>query len=228
MASSFREPDTAQHRKNFRQGGKAELITFDKSICLNHYVFNMYNKILNAFKNNPIIPAVKDEKALEEALETDNGIIFIITSTIFSVAAMVERCKAADKIVFVHFDLVEGLARSVYALDYLIELTKPDGIITTKTNFVKSAREKNIFVIQRFFIFDSISVELSFKVIKECKPDAIEILPGVMPKVIKKFSESTSMPIIAGGLITDREDIMTALNAGACSISSTQSGTWYM
>ncbi len=107
-------------------------------------------------------------------------------------------------------------------------MTKPDGIITTKTNFVKSAREKNIFVIQRFFIFDSISVELSFKVIKECKPDAIEILPGVMPKVIKKFSESTSMPIIAGGLITDREDIMTALNAGACSITSTQSGTWYM
>ena len=188
----------------------------------------MHNTIINAFRNNPIIPAVKDEKTLEEALKTDNEIIFILTSTITNVAGMVGNIKDAGKTAFIHFDLVEGLARSVYALDYLSENTRTDGIITTRTNLVKSARERKIFVIQRFFILDSLSVESAFRAIKEHKPDAIEILPGLMPKIIKKFSESTSMPVITGGLVTDREDIISALDAGACSISSTNHNIWKM
>ncbi len=188
----------------------------------------MIPDIVAAFRSNPIIPAVKDEKDLDDALRTDNEIIFILTSTITNISRLVGKVKDSGKIAFIHFDLVEGLARSVYALDYLADQTQTDGIITTKTSLVKSAKERKIFVIQRFFILDSLSIDSGFKAIKECKPDAIEILPGLMPKVIKLFAASTHMPVIAGGLITDREDIMTALDAGACSVSSTRHDTWIM
>ncbi len=201
---------------------------FDKDGRLINNSVNMIPDLISLFRNNPIIPAVKDENDLAEALKTDNEIIFILTSTITNVAGLVERIKDAGKIAFIHFDLVEGLARSVHALDYLAEQTKTDGIITTKTSLVKSARERRIFVIQRFFILDSLSIDSGFKAIKEYRPDAIEILPGLMPKIIKMFAESTNMPVIAGGLITDKDDIMTALGAGACSVSSTQHNIWYM
>ena len=184
--------------------------------------------LINQFRDNPIIPAVKDENDLAEALKTDNEIIFILTSTITNVGSLVARIKDAGKTAFVHFDLVEGLARSVHSLDYIAEQTHTDGIITTKTSLVKSARERKIFVVQRFFILDSLSIDSAFKAIKEYKPDALEILPGLMPKIITMFAESTNMPVIAGGLISDKDDIMTALNAGACSVSSTHHNIWYM
>ena len=186
----------------------------------------MNREFIETFRNKPIIPAVKTDKDLEKAVSTENEIIFILTSTITNVPDMVKRIKDAGKLAFIHFDLVEGLARSVHALDYLAEATKTDGIITTKTTLVKAARERDLFVVQRFFILDSLSVESGFRAIKDYKPDAIEILPGLMPKVIKQFSDSTSTPVIAGGLITDREDIMAALNAGACSVSTTRYETW--
>ena len=51
--------------------------------------------------------------------------------------------------------------------------------------------------------------------------DAIEILPGIMPKIIKRFAGLTDKPIIAGGLISDQDDAQSALNAGASAVSTT-------
>ena len=56
----------------------------------------------------------------------------------------------------------------------------------------------------------------------------IEILPGLMTKVIRHICRDSIVPVIAGGLITDREDIMGALGAGAISISTTNQKVWFM
>ena len=58
--------------------------------------------------------------------------------------------------------------------------------------------------------------------------DLIEILPGVMPKIIRRLAGSAKKPLIAGGLISDKEDILSALGAGAVAISSTNEGVWFM
>lgn len=61
------------------------------------------------------------------------------------------------------------------------------------------------------------------------QPDAIEILPGiVVPKVIKKINAISRVPVIAGGLITDKEDVMNALSSGAIGISSTNQDVWFL
>jgi glycerol uptake operon antiterminator len=36
------------------------------------------------------------------------------------------------------------------------------------------------------------------------------------------------MPVIAGGLISDKEDIISALGAGAIAVSSTNPAVWNM
>ena len=60
------------------------------------------------------------------------------------------------------------------------------------------------------------------------RPDFIEVLPGVMPKVIKKICGLSRIPVIAGGLIADKEDVMGALDAGALAVSTTKQEVWMM
>ena len=63
--------------------------------------------------------------------------------------------------------------------------------------------------------------------VKSSRPDLIEILPALMPKVIAKVCQSTSTPVIAGGLVSEKEDILALLDAGATSISSTNEKIWF-
>lgn len=42
-----------------------------------------------------------------------------------------------------------------------------------------------------------------------------------MPKVIRRITGFARCRVIAGGLISDKEDIIAALDAGAAAISST-------
>lgn len=54
----------------------------------------------------------------------------------------------------------------------------------------------------------------------------MEILPGLMPKIIRKIEKTIKIPIITGGLIEDKEDIINALAGGAIGISTTNSKLW--
>ncbi len=51
-------------------------------------------------------------------------------------------------------------------------------------------------------------------------------MPGLMPKVIKKLSQKTHIPIITGGLIKEKEDVINAIKAGALSVSTTETSLW--
>ena len=47
-----------------------------------------------------------------------------------------------------------------------------------------------------------------------------------MPKVIRRVARLVKLPVIAGGLISEKEDVMAALSAGAISVSSTNQSVW--
>lgn len=186
------------------------------------------NKIRDLLERNPIIPALRGEKGLEEIIESDSEVVFILTSNLFNIKGLVEKLKENGKVVFVHVDLIEGLSHSVYALDYIIENTRIDGIISTKNSIIRQAKKKEIMVIQRFFLLDSLSLENCLKCAKENRPDAMEILPGLMPKVISRVSRELHIPVIVGGLIGDKEDVVNALGAGAQGVSTTNMKLWDM
>ena len=59
-------------------------------------------------EGNPVIAAVKDMKSLEEAIETDIDIIFVLFGDIISIKELSEKIKGKDKIGIIHIDLVEG------------------------------------------------------------------------------------------------------------------------
>ena len=176
----------------------------------------------------PVIAAVKDETGLKECLYSESQIIFLLFGDICSVGRYVEIAKSAGKMVFVHMDLINGLGNKEVAVDFIREHTGVDGIISTKPQLVKRAKELGLFGILRIFVIDSMAFGNIEKQCASLVPDAVEILPGLMPKIIKKLCSTVNVPIIAGGLISDKEDLMNALNAGAVAISVTNQRVWFM
>ena len=176
----------------------------------------------------PVIAAVKDETGLKECLYSESQIIFLLFGDICSVGRYVEIAKSAGKMVFVYMDLINGLGNKEVAVDFIREHTGVDGIISTKPQLVKRAKELGLFGILRIFVIDSMAFGNIEKQCASLVPDAVEILPGLMPKIIKKLCSTVNVPIIAGGLISDKEDVMNALNAGAVAISVTNQRVWFM
>lgn len=181
-----------------------------------------------AIENTPIIPAIKDAESLEQYLKSDACVIFVLFGDICNIAEIVERIKAEGKLAMVHMDLIAGLGSKEVSVDYIKERTKADGIITTKPMLAKHARELGLATVLRFFIIDSMALSNLSKQTREARPDCIEVLPGVMPKIIRKITGENKTPLIAGGLISDKEDVCNALDAGAVAVSSTNAKIWFL
>jgi len=68
--------------------------------------------------------------------------------------------------------------------------------------------------------------EHGLKSIISNRPDACEILPGSLHKITKRIVSSTDIPIITGGLIQDKEDIIECIKSGAVAVSTTDPDLW--
>ena len=194
-------------------------------------IIEMKNReFINKIEINPIIAAVKDDEGLEIALTEDVEIIFVLYGDICSIPTIVDKIKKAGKVAMVHVDLITGLNNSKdVCLDFIKNNTQADGIITTKSNLIAHAKELELNTVLRYFILDSLALQNIEKQARSpgIKPDIIEFLPGiVLPKMIKRINKVSRVPIIAGGLIADKEDVMNALDAGALAISTTNHDVW--
>ena len=188
----------------------------------------MGNTFAQAVEASPVIGAVKSAEGLQKCLTSDVGIIFILYGDICNIGEIADKVKAAGKIAMIHMDLTDGLSAKEPAVDFIKKYTRADGIITTKPALIRRAKELGLYTVQRFFMLDSLALENIPRQLAAGRPDVIEVLPGPMPKVIKKLAGICSVPIIAGGLISDKEDVMAALSAGAAAISSTNEDTWFL
>lgn len=175
---------------------------------------------------NPVIAAIRNEKDLEKVILSSVLIVFVLYGSIISIKEICERLKEAGKVVFVHVDLIEGLKGDYTGLLFLKQCGQPYGIITTKATNIKNGKKLNFCVIQRIFVVDSLSLITGIKNIKSVLPDAVEVMPGVASKIIKSMENQVHVPIIAGGLIQTKKDIMESIGAGAMAISTTKQELW--
>lgn len=189
----------------------------------------MDQRFYDAVLASPVIAAVKDMEQLEDCLTLDNiQVVFLLFGDLCTIADIVARAKDAGKIVMIHTDLISGLSSSKeIAVDFLRLSTRADGIISTKPNFIRRARELKMFTVMRLFVIDSMALAGIDK-LEAVKPDFIEVLPGAIPKTIRKIAQTTRIPLLAGGLIKDKEDVMAALGAGAMAVSATSREVWRM
>lgn len=188
----------------------------------------MKKEFKEAIEDSPIIAAVKDDDGLQKCLTCDSRIIFILYGDIISIPSIVEKIKEAGKIAMVHIDLIHGLQSKDIAVDFIKKYTKADGVISTKMTIIQRAKELGLHTVMRFFIIDSIAYHTMEKQIKNAHPDVIEVLPALMPSVLKRIVDFAKCPVIAGGLVSEKEDVMSLLEVGVSSISSTNNDVWFL
>ena len=183
-------------------------------------------ELLEIIAEFPVIAAIKDERELKESLMTDCKVIFILFGNICNISEIVEKIKAKDKLAIIHADLVQGLSAKIEAIDYLKLNTQADGIISTKGNLVKHAVDIGLIGILRNFIIDSMAMDNVNKQVSLANPDMVEIMPGIMPEIIQRIKLKIKLPLIAGGLISEKKDVIAALSAGADAVSTTKIELW--
>lgn len=173
-----------------------------------------------------VIASVKKEEHLNSALQSNCNVVFLLTGNLMTTNSYVNNLKNKNKETFIHIDFIEGLSNSKSAIKYIAKAWKPRGIITTKSNLIKYAKDEGLLTIQRIFLIDKNAMAKGIEIANTIKPDAIEVLPGIIPTIIDNLTKQTRLPIIAGGLISNKAEILSGLEAGALAISSGSPQLW--
>ena len=164
---------------------------------------------------------------LKEAIQHPNiGTIFLLGADINRLPAIIKRVHADNKILLVHLDMLEGVGKDKAGMHLLARMGLR-GIVTTKPNLVKFGIAEGMVVIQRLFALDSESVKTGIRMASAVKPNAVEILPAIVPHfVIQDMKKALGVPVLAGGLLRTEEDVRLALSKGIDAVSTSLRHLW--
>lgn len=182
--------------------------------------------LVDRLEANPIIAAIREESLLEVAIHSAVGTVFLLNTSLSNLEWMIRQVRERGKLVFVHLDMISGLSKDIDGLTYMRQTFSPDGIITTKSSLIDPAKHMGLYVIQRLFVLDSLSIQTGLKLAESHRPDLIEIMPGLIPKVIPELRQHCHVPMIAGGMIRTKEEVIDLLSVGAVAISTSNPTLW--
>ncbi|MCL5013962.1 MAG: glycerol-3-phosphate responsive antiterminator [Firmicutes bacterium] len=167
-----------------------------------------------------VIPAIRDPEQWNALGDGQGRWVFLLGGRVDVVAEAVALLQRRHWHVFVHIDMVKGITGDFEGLRFFREFAAPDGIISTHSHTVNHAVKLGLMTIQRIFLIDSQSVESGIAQVEHQGADAVEVLPGILPNLIRILFSRLTRPLIAGGLITTAEQVEMALAAGAVSVST--------
>ena len=176
----------------------------------------------------PVIAAVRDEADAVQAAESPVAAVFLLSGSILTLPEITGILRRADKLVFMHMDLCDGLGRDAAAVQWCARNLSLDGMISTRWQLLKAAGEMGLLTIQRTFLMDSASLSSGIKLMRGNPPDMVELLPGLVPKAIRQVRERLDIPVIAGGMVTEADEVEDALTAGALAVSTSDKILWRM
>ncbi|MDQ0926777.1 glycerol uptake operon antiterminator [Bacillus atrophaeus] len=179
-----------------------------------------------SFHNQSILPAIRNMKQFDEFLNSSFTYGVILDIHLGQLKGVIKEAQKHGKKMMVHVDLIHGIKHDEYGAEFICQEMKPAGIISTRSNVIVKAKQKKIYAIQRLFLLDTSAMEKSMEFVGKHKPDFIEVLPGIVPSLIKEIKEKTGIPIFAGGFIRTEQDVEQALQAGATAVTTSDTKLW--
>ena len=180
-------------------------------------------ELLNRLECFPVIAAIRTER-WKQALAAPTEVLFYLDANLLTVRERIRQAHNAKKIVFVHLDLAEGIGKDKSGVQFLAQCGV-DGIISTRAQIIRLGKEAGLLTVQRVFALDSQGMGSVHDILRSANPHFMEIMPGVIPKVVSQFS-SGEIPVIAGGLIESRAEVTAALRSGALAVSTGCPALW--
>ena len=180
-------------------------------------------ELADCLESFPIIAAIGEDR-WKAALSSSAEVLFYLECNLMTAEQKIRQAHDAGKSVFIHIDLSEGIGKDRTGLSYLLKCGA-DGIISTRAQLIRIAKDLGLLTVQRFFALDSQGMESVLEMLKNTNPHFMEIMPGVIPKVIERLSKE-NVPVIAGGLIETKAEITAALKSGATAVSTGKPELW--
>ncbi len=187
--------------------------------------FVQITELIDSLEQNPVIAAISEDK-WDEALSSPAEVIFYLSADLMTVRERISQAHSAEKLIFVHIDLAEGVGKDRTGVRFLADCGV-DGIISTRAQLIRMAKEQGLLTVQRFFALDSKGMDSIEEMLKNTNPHCMEIMPGVIGKAINRFS-SGRIPVIAGGLVQSKQEVTAALSCGATAVSTGEQTLWYL
>jgi glycerol uptake operon antiterminator len=182
--------------------------------------------IAGLVRKGAVIPAVRSLEDFEAAVLTSSPTIIVLFGDINELPRLVRRGQESKKHLIIHLDLFEGIGKDKSGVRFLARTGMP-ALITTKPHLGKIARDEGLLVIQRLFLMDSESLKTGIHMLKGFKPDAVEILPALVPaEIVREITREIDIPVLAGGLVRTAADIAFALGNGVYAVSTSRSHLW--
>lgn len=184
--------------------------------------------LLHLIGKKPIIAALRDMADFQKAIDSNVDHIFFMGGDVQQVIKGVRLAKEHNKGSFIHIDLIKGISSTdKETISFIKDYIQADGIVTPKKHLIREANKNELYAIFHLFILDSLSMTNGTSVVESVQPDAIDLMPGVIPKIIDKFAtEFRDIPIISSGLIQTVEEARTSLDAGATALAVSNSELW--
>ena len=183
-------------------------------------------ELIETFEQNPVIAAVRTPKMLDVVLSYNVQVVFFLYGNVCTLEETCGRLCAAGRTVFLHLDLVEGLHADHSGIEFIKKSTQITGIISTKPTTIRLAQAQGLKTIQRSFLLDTAALKTSIQNTTACRPDLVEVLPGVSPEIVAIGKRNLGLPIIAGGFVKEKKELFAALGAGAIAVSTSEPSLW--
>lgn len=185
--------------------------------------------LIERLRRSPVIAAVRSCEELDTALITEAEVFFVLGGEVSALRSITDRIRAAGGLGLLHLDLLDGLGKDEAAVRFLAREIGAAGIVSTRANLIRKAKAEGMQAVQRIFLLDSASIETGVKMSQQSGCDAVEVMPGlVYPELAHRLESAFPVPIIAGGLITERVQVERILKAGAIGVSTGQQTLWQM
>ncbi len=188
----------------------------------------MRRKSIEICFRKQVIPVIWDPDAHVDLLARASS-VFLQGGTLADlerVLNLFSDSKLQHLPLFVHVDLVAGLENSEAGIEFLSGFERITGVVTVHHHLASAARRGGLLSIVRLFLSDSRAVDRGLSVVNKSRPNAVEILPGVVAAKVAKDFATCRIPRIAGGLCRTEADVAEVLASGCRAVTSTSPDLW--
>ena len=180
--------------------------------------------------SQPVLLAVSQMKEFEKFLQGPLEVCILMNLHIRLLPNMIRAAHSAGKTVFLHADLIHGLAADEYGCEYICQQLQADGVISTKPRVLETARRSRRAAVLRLFLIDGQSLSKGISLIRHLHPDYVELRPALACDVIPELLDGLTGPgrdgtpapdisLLCGGLIRTPEHIDRCLRCGARAVT---------
>lgn len=174
---------------------------------------------------NPLIAAT-DYETLQLAVDSKVSAIILIDGKLNELMGQDFQMYNRKKPILLHTDLIKGLSNDKEAINFIKEHINPAGIVSTKSTMLRAAKKKGLATIQRVFIIDFNALKNAIESIRENDPDIVEVMPALVYPIAETIRNKIDKPIIFGGLISNKNQILDILKSDADGVSLGKSYLW--